>query len=537
MSTLLDSRIVSVTVYTDRAQVTRSAKHRLVKGEHALLFDGLPEAIDRNSVQVSGSGNMTLKNIAFAQEHFAEAADQGRKALLERKQRLEDTLAEADSRVARASGEKGFLESIAKRLTGMTQNSAPADLDPDRWMKMVEFYRSKQDSIDKEMRDTQLGKRKAQDELEKVDAEIESLGDAEDKTRNQVEVVVEAGQEGEVTLNLSYIVHGPSWRPLYDLRVLSDRKKLSITYNAMVTQASGEDWTDIGLMLSTARPQVGGEEPQMNPWRIDIARPLPPPAPPRAAGAPMMSRKMRAADDAAMVAEDRREEYELAVEPPAMLVPETTVEAGATSAVFSVAGRTNIPDDNSPHRVTVMLQELDAQFHYATTPRLAPFAYLKAKVTNTTDYPFLPGETNIFLDSSFVASASLKLVAPTEEFWTFLGVDEGIKVEHKFLKKYQKEEGILSKRTKFIYDYQIKVTNNKKTEEQITVRDQLPISGHQDIGVELMENKANKGTVSPRKNELSLLEWTLSLKPGEKAGIPFSFSVEWPRGERVVGLE
>jgi len=53
-------------------------------------------------------------------------------------------------------------------------------------------------------------------------------------------------------------------------------------------------------------------------------------------------------------------------------------------------------------------------------PSFPPNAYLKAKVVNETDFPFLPGATKVFLDGDFVANSGMDLVAPAEEFWTFL---------------------------------------------------------------------------------------------------------------------
>ena len=83
---------------------------------------------------------------------------------------------------------------------------------------------------------------------------------------------------------------------------------------------------------------------------------------------------------------------------------------------------------------------------------------------------------------------------PSEEFWTSLGIDEGIKVDYKFLKKYQKDEGLFSKKCKFIFEYLIIIKNNKKTSEEILVTDQIPISTHDDIKVDLIEPQYKEDT-------------------------------------------
>ncbi len=74
----------------------------------------------------------------------------------------------------------------------------------------------------------------------------------------------------------------------------------------------------------------------------------------------------------------------------------STVESGATSVVFDIDGSNTIKSDNEPHLVTITIQEFPAGFRYSTIPKHSQFAYLKAKVKNVSEYPFLPGDTNIF---------------------------------------------------------------------------------------------------------------------------------------------
>src|SRR5262245_44507276 len=51
-----DSRITAVTVYQDRAVVTRSATTDLAAGEHTIAFENLPTAIVDQSLYAHGRG-------------------------------------------------------------------------------------------------------------------------------------------------------------------------------------------------------------------------------------------------------------------------------------------------------------------------------------------------------------------------------------------------------------------------------------------------------------------------------------------------
>ena len=64
MTTELNAPITAVTVYTDRARVTRSAEIELSAGETVLLLSGLPAKMDKDSVRVSGKGaGITIRGV------------------------------------------------------------------------------------------------------------------------------------------------------------------------------------------------------------------------------------------------------------------------------------------------------------------------------------------------------------------------------------------------------------------------------------------------------------------------------------------
>jgi uncharacterized protein (TIGR02231 family) len=533
---VLKSSITSVTVYSDRAQVTRTVSEKLPAGDQRLIFDNLPMGLEPGSIQVNGMGAAELSDVKTSIERFAEIPDKDRKAFFTEKTMLEDQIAELDGKIRQAKNEKGFLDNITKKLTGVTDKTPAGELDPEKWVKMVDFYRNRNIALDKESRDTEIAKRDVKARLEKVTRQIEDIGSGEQKTRYQVEVLVRMKEAGELSLRLSYLVHGPSWQPIYDLRASTREKKMNLTYNAVIRQSTTESWDDVAVELSTAQPRIGGQQPELSPWYLNFYEPRPrldrgvtvtgnlAPAP---AMAQMMQKKSAESE-----AKAEKLEAESVMEKPI-----AGVQTNATSVVFEIKGRNTIASDNLPHKVTVLIQDFPAEFRYSTAPKLSPHAYLKTRVTNASDFPLLPGKTNIFLDNNFVANASLSQVAPGEEFWTFLGVDGAIKVERKLLRKNQKQEGLFEKKTKVVYEYLTEITNNKKSEEEIVVWDQVPISSQQDIVVSLLEPQFSKDTPTLKKNELNYFEWLFKIKTGEKIRIPFVFSVEYPRDRQVTGLE
>lgn len=229
--------------------------------------------------------------------------------------------------------------------------------------------------------------------------------------------------------------------------------------------------------------------------------------------------------------------YEAMPAPAAMVVRTADVQSGSGAVVFAVKGDSSIDADNVSHRVAISQEQFNVGFRYSAVPKLTPYAYLKAKAVNAQTYPLLPGKSNVFLDGNFITASSLDLIAPQEEFWVFLGADEGVKVEHKLVKRYRSTEGLIDRRIRYAFDYEIKLHNTHSVAEDVVVWDQLPMSGSENIEVTLVEPKISKKTESIKIDEDKFIEWHFKLKPNQEITVPFKFHVEAPVGVDISGLD
>jgi hypothetical protein len=87
-----------------------------------------------------------------------------------------------------------------------------------------------------------------------------------------------------------------------------------------------------------------------------------------------------------------------------------------------------------------------------------------------------------------------------------------------------------------VFDYIIEITNNKKTEEEIVVWDQIPIANSEDIKVTLIEPDMEKENNTVKMDDYKYLEWFYKVKPTEKIRIPFKFTVESPKNQNLSGM-
>lgn len=536
--------ITRVTVYADRAEVVRTFKGRLEAGEQTLVFDRLPGATRLDQLRVEGRGEFTLLDIRPETVQTKEIANAQVRA-------LQDALKAQDLRQqalnqteARLTFQKSALDKMLARLTTAGKESANPEMDPLKWAAFLDFQDKQLTEVDRQVLALQADREAVRAEVDRLNRELAALRGNERRSRLLAKVNLDVRQAGEVEVHLSYLVRGPSWSPSYDMRADTKAKTLDVTYRAEVRQATGEDWKGVSLRLSTAQPGLQGREPRMDPWFLTKAEPM------VLAGGLIAGRwdaggraregqmfnDIRPMDNRFSTAE-ANDFQALAKQMKAMEQGRAQVQAGGTAATFVIARPSDILADNKPAQVTVMRESFPAYFRHTCVPKLSPFVFLKTKAVNKTDFTFLPGPTAVFLDGAFVAQANLDLVPSGQDFWTYLGVDQGVSVERKELARREESSGVFGKKTlRTVFDQVFKLKNGKATDIELVLWDQVPASNHEDIKVVFEEPRYEKDTDDLKMNESKFLEWRLPLKAGAKQDLPFRFAVERPEDVQVVGL-
>jgi uncharacterized protein (TIGR02231 family) len=514
-----ESTIAAVTVYVDRAIVTRTATVELPEGTQEILFAALPDSLDPDLLQVSGSGTaeaMILEVRAVA-DQLEAPANPRLKELQEQLRTIQAELRVLTDRDAALKLERALLERITIAATTPPEEGGVLPT-VEQWQRLTVFYAEGLARIATRVQEIDHEKEGVQSRLSAVQREIGELQPQSAQAVQDVVVRVDVTKAGSLDLKLAYTVDDAAWSPTYDVRVTSATKKISLGYSAMVRQSTGEDWHAVKLTLSTARPAIGGTPPELSPWYVAKAEPR------------MFARAMNAAAPAAGAAADAAEEKMVLS---AFTVSAASVEAGLTAATFTVTHPSDIPADNAEHKIPITAHELDAELTHLSVPKLAELAYLRAAVTNTSTYPLISGPVNLYLDGTFVARSQLRTVMPNEKFDLDLGVDDGVAVKRQLRNRLTEDTGLVSSKEQITYDVLITVQNNRPTLIKLVVKDQLPVSKHERIVVELLDPPSRQ--VKP--DEDGTLTWTLDLNSGEKRELPLKIAVEYPSDLAVEGLE
>jgi uncharacterized protein (TIGR02231 family) len=202
-----------------------------------------------------------------------------------------------------------------------------------------------------------------------------------------------------------------------------------------------------------------------------------------------------------------------------------------TAVSFAISGSVDIPSDGSPHKTTTAQFDLDPQLDYLAIPRHTDAVYRRAKVNHPGPGPLLAGPAALFAGEEFIGRNTLEYTAAGDEMELLLGAEERIDVERELILR-EVDKRLLRDVRQLRYGYEIRLKNLLSVPAQVTVEDQYPVSRHEQIKVKLEKT----GPAPAKHSDLGILEWRMTLTPGEKQTIQFEYSIEHPRSLQVAGL-
>lgn len=520
--------VSEVTVFLDRAEVTRRLDVDLPAGEHTILVEELPAQLLEASLRASGQGPKGLR-IATVESRRAFATQ----VVQERERKLRQQLVAQQDEKARLEGRRKALETQAKFIEQLA--SAPGDTDdkgnriftPEKWANAWQ-------TIGKGMTETSAALVALQQELRTVEETIrkleQELQQIQTGRRDSIiaAIQVQTDTAGKAQFELSYQLDGASWSPVYDAALETATGKISLTQAAYVRQSTGEDWSEAQLTVSTARPSAGAAAPELFPWWIDFYQ-------------PPMPVERRLYKEKAEAKLEQSSEGMLAemMAPLPEMEPAEEVPASGQASEFSlqyrIPGRVTVPADNSRHRFVLAKQNLDSTMSARTVPKLDQSAFLYAEIEYAGEAPLLPGPWQLQRDGNFIGTQNNPALLPGAKLALAFGVDEAIEVEYQQLRDERERQGIISREQHIERQYLITATNRHNITIPVTVYDQIPVSRDEAIKVELLDDTTTP-TEKNVENRPGILAWKNELKPQQKQRIKFGYAVSFPQDRKVPGF-
>ncbi len=533
------SKIDAVTVFPTGAEVVRAARVKLPAGEHTVVIDHLPPTAVPGSVRVEGKatgqldiGSVDTRRILVPFGDPAQQASERRRIETEI-EKLRDEHAVIEAEVKAADAQKALINKLTELPTVPPGNSGPSPAAQVDWGQLFGLVGAKLAEAERAQLTARVKLREVERSITDLEKKLAAVAPSQQQ-RTEVKVFVNAGADLDADLTIRYQVGNANWQPYYDARLTTGSKtaapKLALVRRASIQQRSGEDWVDVAIELSTTRPGTGTATPELHPMTVDFMSDMPPPRtvmafPPTASA----TRSFRAREDSAA-----DENAKVAAAAPAMEAAQerrATVEAAAFQAIFKVPGKLTVPGNGEQKRVQLDAADIDPSLVVRTTPRLEAKAYLYAKIAIPKATPYLPGQVSLFRDGTFVGNGRLPQLSPGEEYELGFGPDDAMRVRYALVEEKRGESGIISSSKSDVRNYRITVKNAHAQPVQLTVMDQIPVSQHQDIKVELITK--TQPTRRDIDDKRGIIAWDQTIQPDEERVIEFGYRVTWPAAKQI----
>ena len=535
-----ESRIVAATVFPDRAEVLRVVEASLPAGQSTLVIENLPANLIAESVRVRGSadGALTIGSVETKRHFEVAVVREAERRLLAELETLQDRYRGLDDRIAAARMQLDFVAAIGREGPKLlNQDMAGGRFDPEALGQALGLLGRGAAEAFEAIQTAEIDKRALARKIDLVQRRLDKVRTGRTATL-VVRINLETERPAEVRLELTYQLPGASWRPLYDARLDTESGATQLVQIGEVHQGTGEDWSNVRLTLSTARPSVSARLPELASWVIDFAT-------------PGLYDGKRKRDKSEAELSVLREAFKQSMEAPSASLDEATamtagssraaepaiarVVAGEFAAAYRIPGAVNVPSDNEPHKFVVSERAFEAKLAVHTVPKIAPLAYLTAAIVYDGTVPILPGPVSVFRDGAFVGTSAIPMLRPGEEVTLSFGVDDKVRVDYRLETGKRSSECLFNKHLRLERRYLIEVTNHHARAMEIAVLDQLPVSRDAAIEVALLRGstKVSERDVAQHKG---VLAWRHAYEPGETRIIKFGYAVTYPDGQAVPGI-
>ncbi|TVQ81981.1 MAG: mucoidy inhibitor MuiA family protein [Micavibrio sp.] len=535
-----DSEITAVTVYSNRATVTRTATVDVPAGAHTVLFEGLPQNISGDSLRVEGSAtaDVTFGALSHQQVVTQELTSEKERELSDALQKLRDLIETENAEIQALDARLALLRSIGQTAVKRSNEEFEnLQFQPDQWAAAAEAMQSGTAEVLKARQQHQINIRTLNEAVRKVETELRQMRTGQRRTHT-VSVPLESAAATKLTVKLSYQVANASWKPVYDARLDTENGDLQIVQYGAVRQLTGEDWRGVALTLSTAQPHRGASPPPLN--TVWVRK-----QPEQRAGRASVQEaaNVDALQEWRRSAEVRRFEADfadgVAASPPQARQARfagAEIDTGGFVTEYRVAGPATIASDNNETKLMVGAFDVDTALEVHIQPQHTTEAFLVARGTLKGDAPLLPGEVSLFRDGAYVGKSGFPLLRPGEAHDLFFGVDDRIAVKRNTLKDERRQGGMIVRDSILERHYVTEIQNLRRNPVELRVREAMPVSQDGDIKIDIQRNATTAGYAEDVENTKGLLQWNVTLPPQQKTEVKLGWRVTWPASDNVIGL-
>lgn len=201
-----DSEITAVTVYTNRASVTRTATVELPAGKHTVVFKDLPTILLPDSLRAEGTAKhaVTFGAVSHKRETTIDVVPGKAQELYKRIEDLQDRVALVKTEQQALDTQRALIDNIGKQAElRFNEEIGELNVNPDDWLKAGAAIQARTAEILKAKRANDVKIRDLNKEIVKLKTELADSGGTE-RSYIEVRVPLETETATKLVIDLSY---------------------------------------------------------------------------------------------------------------------------------------------------------------------------------------------------------------------------------------------------------------------------------------------------------------------------------------------
>jgi len=532
----LDSKITEVTVYADRARVTREVTLELPVQTDRFSFAKLPSWIDEGSVRVSlkaaeGAKGEVL-DVQIRRTYLTAASDEEVRKAQDAVQEISDQVNELSDKQKVIDQRRKHLESIRVfSLDKLPKDAAAREVKVAEYVEFLAFLETSLTKLNADRRALEKQRREIQPEQNARQKRLSELNSKAQLEERAVEVALRG--TGQATVVLTYLLAGASWEPAHELRADEKGGMVHITSYAVVRQTTGEDWGVPKLSFSTQNLGRTARIPELDTLLVGQ-------------GGKASVRMLEQQEDTYQQAfgnyksQNRLWYFNNPVANNGIALQNldlndaiqqksvrtfAKISGRATTAHFQALADKAVPSDGQPVRLPIGELNLNRTERIVAAPEASLNAARVFELNNKNGQALLPGKVTLYLGANFLGSTAIDFVGPGEEFSLYAGVEDEVKVSRVLDRsKSEKRKTGFSSKTELQASWIIEVENLSAVEKKVRLADRIPVSQNDDVKVRSVKTSPK---ITP--DEKGLFSWDLVLAPKEKRTLNVEYVVQYPK--------
>ena len=512
--------IDQVLVYPQSAEISRRAEVVIPAGTHRLVLRGLPDPLDAGSLRVTAESRaLRLGGIEIEKIIDTQYAGETELALRRRFADLQDQRVVQQDEINTAQTQLKLLDAIATAPAG---GDGKAGVDSTSLSATLAAMGTSAAAARAKIRAANIAMRALDDQLNATKAELDKVATSR-KSTSEVRATVEASAAVTVPVVVIYRVKDAGWQWLYEARLDSQAKRVTISRQASLRQGSGEDWQNAEVAVTTAKPRQDAGTPQAASLFVTLSDP-------GESGA-----SASALEEVTVTATRRvgRSFFANRTEQPEEAAT-LTAEEFATDFVseYRIPGRITIPANRQSRLYPVAEESFAAELVARAVMHAEPVARLEATFAYQKETPSEAGQAQLYRDGSYVGNAVLPLLLPGTQVRIPFGVDDQIRIAVRDERAESGRRGIANRQMLSEHRRRYEVTNFHAGALPIEIIDRLPVPKDSGIKVEVLQG-ATPPTTKDFEGKAGVLLCRLEGTPRKTETIRHLYSVRYPADKEL----